>query len=111
MKTANAIALGLTLSASAASAEFAGRTGLKLDKDQNVLVTFQMVNADTDGTVLIYDYKKGESGPILGSAYVHAGTNSDLEINIGNMHFGSVYAVHVNETGDRKDQRHINGRN
>jgi uncharacterized membrane protein len=111
MKTAYAIAFGLAFSASAVSAEFAGRTGLKLDQDQNVIVTFQVVNADTDGTVFIYDYKKGESGPILGSAYVHAGSNSDLEINIGNMHFGSVYAVHIDELGERKDQRHIDGRN
>lgn len=51
------------------------------------------VVSDMDGTVVIYDYNGAEFGEVLGEIPVAAGTNSDVEVQVGQEPISDVAAV------------------
>lgn len=66
----------------AGSAAFAGPNYIVPGQAQslNTSATLDLVRADTDATVYIYDFHGGERGALLGSADVKAGANTDVTI-------------------------------
>lgn len=63
-------------------------------------VTIAVVNADSAGTLMIYDYHVGAQGDLLGETPVNAGANADVRVQLTIRPQGNLLAVLVNEAGD-----------
>nr|WP_321511493.1 hypothetical protein [uncultured Celeribacter sp.] len=66
----------------AGSAAFAGPNYIMPGEAQNLnsSVTLDLVRADANATVDVYDFHGGERGALLGSAPVKAGANTDVYV-------------------------------
>lgn len=78
MKTA-ALTAALTLGATAVAAN---NFGFQTTVDDSNSIELNLVNADADGFVVVYDYNGGTFGEIIGQAPVTAGANADLLIQL-----------------------------
>jgi hypothetical protein len=58
-----------------------------------------LVRAESDGEVVIHDYRRGQIGEVLGSAPVHAGANADVRVRFGVQPRGDVIAILVDQFG------------
>ena len=74
LKTA-ALTAALALGSTAASAN---NFGFQTQVDEGNAITLDLVTADADGFVVIYDYNGGDFGEIVGQAPVQMGANADL---------------------------------
>ena len=74
LKTA-ALTAALALGSSAA---YANNFGFQTQVDDSNSITLDLVTADADGFVVIYDYDGGEFGDIVGQAPVQMGANADV---------------------------------
>ena len=90
MKTL-ALATAAVLTAGAASADSYFGFGETLEDASTV--ELNLVTAERDGVVEIYDFARGETGALLGSSMVSAGANSDVRIEIGSRNLTDVIAV------------------
>ena len=83
------------LVATAGSAAFAGPSYIISGNAQslNSAASLDLVRADSDATVYIYDFHGGQRGELLGSAPVKAGANSDVFINLKRPANGDAIAV------------------
>lgn len=76
--TATAAALAFGASAAYANSGFGVQ---EVIMDDNA-VTIDLVVADTDGVVALFDYSGGELGEMIGMTTVNAGANDDVIINL-----------------------------
>lgn len=94
MKTA-AVASALTLAGTAAFAN--NSFGQQMDiMDNASSVAIELVNSNTDGFVVIYDYQGAEFGDVLGMIDVNAGANRDVIIPLDLPTDNDVAAVLYN---------------
>ncbi len=49
------------------------------------LLELDVVRAEADGVLEVYDYHRGVRGPLLGSEEVRAGANTNVKVNFSNM--------------------------
>ena len=74
--TAAAALMGLVGTAAMANSGF-GQQSVVMDDDA---ITIDLVVADADGVVAIYDYSAGGLGDMIGMAEVNAGANADVVV-------------------------------
>lgn len=86
MKTIALTAAALALTATTAAANSFGFQETVEDRNS---IELELVTADADGVVEIYDLH----GDLLGSTMVSAGANADVRINTGNGYKNEVFAV------------------
>ncbi|SFB18077.1 hypothetical protein SAMN05421688_3462 [Poseidonocella pacifica] len=60
---------------------------------ESTYVNLDVVRADSDAIVTIYDYRLGEQGAVLGTAPVQAGANGNVKVNLNDKIKGDVLAV------------------
>ena len=85
MKSAAVAALlGLAGTASFAASGF----GVQDVVPEDDSITIDLVVADADGMVVVYNYEGGMIGEMLGSAPVSAGANEDVVVNLGSDPLG-----------------------
>ena len=77
---------------SMASAESTFGNQMVADMDAKV-VTLDVVTADADGYVVIYDYTGGEIGEAFGHAEILMGANSEVVVGIDGNVVGDLLAV------------------
>ncbi|MCA0043671.1 hypothetical protein [Celeribacter litoreus] len=92
-------AFAAALLASAGSAAFAGTNYILPGHAQDTRseITLDLVRADSDGVVRIYQEHVGAMGALLGSEDVHAGANQDVRIRLTRPGLGDVMAVLVTD--------------
>lgn len=86
----------------AGSAAVAGPNQIIVHSAQNLgtSATLDLVRADSDATVYIYDFHGGERGALLGSAPVNAGANADVHVSFKRAATGDAVAVLSNGASD-----------
>jgi len=89
-----AAAAALTIAGSAAFAN--NSFGQQMDLDETSTIGIELVNSETAGTVVIYDYQGGEFGEVLGMAEVNAGANNDVRVILDQPAMDDVAAVLYN---------------
>lgn len=79
----------------AGSAAFAGPSYIFSGPAQNLTsyADLELVRADTDATVYIYDFHNGERGALLGSEQVNAGANTNVKVQLNQAATSDVIAV------------------
>lgn len=94
----------------AGSAAFAGPNYIIPGQAQalNSTVTLDLVRADTDSTVYIYDFHKGERGALLGSETVRAGANTDVKVRLSQPALDGALVVLSNDGVNALAVRDVN---
>ncbi len=75
------IAATIAATSTAASADSFFQFSDRLDSSS--VLDLGLVSAEGAGIVEIYDFSKGELGPLLGTETVNAGPNTDVRVNVG----------------------------
>lgn len=89
-----AVATALTLGGTAAFADNA--FGQQMDLMDGSSINIELVNSETDGMVVIYDYHGAEFGDVLGMIDVNAGANRNVIIPLDLPATSDVAAVLYN---------------
>lgn len=91
MKTA-AFAASVGMAATALTAEtYFGLQNVVMDDNS---ITIDLIVAEMDGNVAIYDFSGGGIGELLGSSSINMGANDDVVVNLGeNIEGPRVLAV------------------
>ncbi|SFJ36775.1 hypothetical protein [Celeribacter neptunius] len=67
--------------------------------DLKSVATVDLVRADQNATLQVYDFHTGERGALLGSATVRAGANSDVKVQLSKRPTSDVEFVLVSSNG------------
>lgn len=98
MKT-TAFAAALTLAGTTAYA--ANEFAYQVTEMDGSTIEIEGVTSDADGFVVIYDYRGGEFGDVLGQETINEGANNDVRVVLGERPLGDVAAVlHLGEVTD-----------
>ncbi|MCA0044500.1 hypothetical protein [Celeribacter litoreus] len=86
----------------AGSAAFAGPNYIVQSNPQNLtsVATLDLVRAETDATVSIYDFHGGERGELLGTTDVTAGANTNVKVRLKPSNSEDIIAVLSNGAGE-----------
>ncbi|WP_460275579.1 hypothetical protein [Celeribacter sp. ULVN23_4] len=97
LKTLSAAALV----AVAGSAAFAGPNYIMpgSQNDLKNVASVDLVRADENSTLQVYDFHGGERGALLGSTDVNAGANTDVKVRLSSHPASSVEFVLVGSNG------------
>jgi hypothetical protein len=90
----------LAIAAIAASASIASAdnfiSNLVMEQDLGTQVELGTVVADGNGVIEVYAFHKGEVGALLGSEAVHAGANTDVDVDIAQPTTDAIAFLKVN---------------
>lgn len=94
----------------AGSAAFAGPNYIIPGQAQSLTstVNLDLVRADTNSTVYIYDFHNGERGALLGSEAVHAGANTNVKVQLSRPAISDAIAVLSNDGVNTLAVRDVN---
>jgi hypothetical protein len=81
----------------AGSAAFAGPNYIIPGSQSGLqsVATVDLVRADENATLQVYDFHTGERGALLGSTKVHAGANTDVKVRLSQKPLSDVEFVLV----------------
>ena len=91
IKALSLAAAAVAVTASAASADSYFGFGQTLDAGSAVEIN--LVTAESNGVLEIYNYAGGQTGELLGSTPVNAGANADVRVGIAPRYLTDVIAV------------------
>jgi len=85
----------------AGSAAFAGPNYIFPGASNEVksVATVDLVRADENATLQVYDFHAGERGDLLGSTNVNAGANSNVKVRLSRSATSDVQYVLVGDNG------------
>lgn len=85
----------LAASASIASADINDISSLVMEQDRGSQVELGTVRATGNGVVEVYSYHKGEVGALIGSEAVHAGVNTEVDVDIRRSGINAIAILKV----------------
>ena len=95
-KTATLALAAIAASATIASASINDLSNFSMEQDRGNQVELGLVRATSDGVVEVYTFHKGEVGALLGSTDVHAGANTDVDVQIPRTGVDAIAILKVN---------------
>ena len=94
-KTATLALAALAASATIASADINYINSFAQEQNKDTQIELGLVRAQADGVVEVFSFHKGEVGQLLGSTDVHAGANSQVNVNIRNSGTDAIAVLKV----------------
>ncbi|AKS45070.1 hypothetical protein SAMN05444287_0158 [Octadecabacter temperatus] len=95
-KTATLAIAAIAASATIASANINDLSNFAMEQDRGNQVELGLVRATGDGVVEVYTYHKDEIGTLLGSTNVHAGANTNVDVQIPRTGVDAIAILKVN---------------